>query len=390
MGQYYFGVIIDSESRQPVMAHDGYKLHESARTTMLSFVYELSRKGSCYKQRVIWAGDYSDHEDYNGFNLYSYLSGDKEEGREPVKLPDGMASLLPTYPSYDLEDDERDKAIDEYWAEYKRVFEQYVVNDDWTIKPELRYLCDHDRKEYFDLLTFTKYLNSRDAEGERDLWENALAILCSDPTCRISGGGDYFYQEGFEYYGSWSGDVISAEPEIPEGYKEVKTVFEGKTRIWDADTISELITGEKYGYSKPSPSAYDFGRSNFHYDEKHCQLACAPREVILGMYAEWFNKIDCERVYKSFDAVMRIIKKDPWLELEHDGLTVEHREFCNKSNGFKWTDHVAIVNGVEVYLEKNDKKGYQSDYRKKAVLSDIEYHCDSKSRKYHRKMNQAA
>lgn len=386
MGQYYFGVIINKESKQPMMAHDGYKLIECGWATTIQFAYELSKAGRCYKQRVTWAGDYSDRKDYDGLRLYDYLYGDDRDGLKPVVLPEAMDNLLPKYPSHDLEGDEREKALDKYWKDYEAVVNKYLMVSEFQIRPELRYLCNHDCKEYYDLQKFCDYLWEQYKDNKRyDGFECPLAILTSDPTCRIKGGGDYFYQDGFEYYGTWSDCVISTEQNVPEGYKEVKTLFESKTRIWDADTICNLITGEKYGYSLPSPSAYDFGRSICHYDEKHCQLACVSRETILQMYADWSRKVDVERVYKAFDAVMRAVKNDPMLEQEHKGMTVEHRQHKNETTGYEWTDHVAIVNDVEVYLKKNED-GYKHDYKHKAMLGDIEYHCDTKSRRYFRKL----
>lgn len=388
MGQYYYGVIIEKETRKPIMAYNGYKLIECGWATTIQFAYELSKAGRCYKQRVTWAGDYSDRKDYDGLRLYNYLLGNEEEGRKPVKLPEAMDNLLPKYPSHDLKGDEREKARDKYWKDYEDVVSKYLMADKFKVRPELRYLCNHDRKEYYDLQKFCDYLWKQYKDNKRyDGFESPLAILTSDPTCRIKGGGDYFYQEGFEYYGAWSDCVISTEPDVPEGYKEVRTLFEGKTRIWDPDTIGTAITGEKYSYSLPSPSAYDFGRSICRYDEKHYQLACVSREVILQMYADWQKKVDVERVYKAFDAVMRAVKNDPVLEQEHKGLTLEHRHHKNEATGAEWTDHVAIVNNVEVMLEEDkDKGGYKHDYCHRAYLGNIEYDCDTKSRHYFRKL----
>ena len=386
MGQYYFGVIINKESKQPMMAHNGYKLIECGWATTIEFAYELSKAGRCYKQRVTWAGDCSDRKDYDGLRLYDYLNGNKEDGREPVKLPEAMDNLLPKYPSHDNESEEREKALDKYWKDYEAVVNKYLMVSEFQVRPELRYLCNHDRKEYYDLQKFCDYLWEQYKDDKRyDGFECPLAILTSDPTCRICGGGDYFYQEGFEYYGTWSDCVISTEQDVPEGYKEVRTLFEGRTRIWEPDTICHAITGEKRGHSLPSPSAYDFGLSICHYDEKHCHLACVSRETILQMYADWQQKVDVERVYKAFDAVMRAVKNDPMLEQVHKGMTVEHRQHKNQTTGYEWTDHVAIVNDVEVYLEKNED-GYKHDYKHKAMLGDIEYHCDTKSRRYFRKL----
>ena len=185
MGQYYYGVIINKENKQPIMAHNGYKLAECGCATMTQFAYELSKAGRCYKQRVVWAGDYSDREDYNGLNLYDYLAGDDREGRKPVELPAAMDNLLPKYPSHDIEGDEREKALDEYWEQYRGVMNKYIMASEWEVRPELRFLCDHDRKEYYDLQKFCNYLWEQYKHDKRyDGFENPLAILTSDPTCR--------------------------------------------------------------------------------------------------------------------------------------------------------------------------------------------------------------
>ena len=69
MGQYYYGVIIDKDSKEPIMAAYCGKLTESNRADMASFAYELSKGRKGYMQRLVWAGDYSSQKDYDGETL---------------------------------------------------------------------------------------------------------------------------------------------------------------------------------------------------------------------------------------------------------------------------------------------------------------------------------
>ena len=73
------------------------------------------------------------------------------------------------------------------------------------------------------------------------------------------------------------------------------------------------------------------------------------------------------------------------LEQEHKGLTLEHRHHKNETTGYEWTDHVAVVNDVEVILG-DEKDGYKPGYHRRAYLGGIEYDCDTKSRRYFRKL----
>lgn len=377
MGQYYYGVILNAKTNEPIMADYCGKLTESGKADLASFAYELSKGRKGYMQRVVWAGDYSEQKDDAGNTLYANINAIEEAGKKTETLHDLYATMEQ---AAGLEDEEYQLASKRNEEKGNAYFLAHIYNEDGTFKQNIRYLCNHDRREYFDLNAYKFHPH----------WEkvtNPLAVLTSDPTCRIKGGGDYFYQDDWQYYSAWSGCIMSAEPEVPEGYKNIGVQFACKTLIWDPDTICNAITGEKYGYRLPSPSAYDFGRSICHYDEKHCQLACVSRETILQMYADWSKKVDVERVYKAFDAVMRAVKSDPRLEQEHKDMTVEHRQHKNETTGYEWTDHVAIVNDVEVMLEEDDDKGgYKHEYRHRAYLGDIEYHCDTKSRRYFRKL----
>lgn len=375
MGQYYYGVILNRETRKPIMADYCGKLTESNRADMASFAYELSKGRKGYRQRVIWAGDYSEQEGADGHTLYDQISDMDEHDTLTKTLHDLCATMEKTY---GLDDEEYELASKRNEEKGNAYFLSHIYNASGTFKQDIRYLCNHDRREYMDL----------NAYQFCDHWatvNNPLAILTSDPTCRIKGGGDYFYQEGWQYYSLWSGCILSTEPLVPEGYKEIKVRFECKTPIWTPDTISELITGEEQGYSLPSPSAYDFARSICRYDEAHCRLACVSREVILQMYADWQKKVDVERVYKAYDLLMRTIKKDPLLEQEHKGLKLEVRKHpCN--DGTEYSDTYAIVDEVEMRLYGPYDNKWECGHIHQASLYGIKYDCDLKSRRYFRNL----
>lgn len=369
MGQYYYGVIIDKDSKQPIMAAYCGKLTESNRADMASFAYELSKGRKGYKQRLVWAGDYSRLKDYNGDTLYNLIS-EQKVATTLQELNDIRAAIR------DLHGEAYDKACEDYKKKSEAYFTEHIYKPNGDLRDELRYLCNHDRQEYMDLNAFPR-------DWERI--QNPLPILFSDPTCRIQGGGDYMYQDDWQYYSLWYGCVVSTEKDVPDGYKEIAPRFEENTEIWTPASIRELIHGTRYGYGIPAPNAETFGSSICHYDEAHIKLACVPREVILGMYADWLKKVDCERVYKAYDLLMRAIKKDPNLEQEHKGLKLDVRKWTGR-NGTEFTDTYAIVDEVEMRLHGPYGNGWECYMHHQASLYGIEYDCDLKSRRYFRKL----
>jgi len=375
MGQYYYGVIIDKDSKQPIMAAYCGKLTESNRADMASFAYELSKGRKGYMQRLVWAGDYSSQKDYDGQILYHVIGDREEKGEKVATTLQELADIWRTI--RDLKGEAYEKAKEDYEQKSEAYWMEHIYKANGDLRDELRYLCNHDRREYMDLNAFP----IRNWEKV----QNPLPILFSDPTCRIKGGGDYMYQEDWQYYSLWYGCVVSTEKDIPEGYKEIAPRFEENTEIWTPDSICELIHGTRYGYRMPAPNAETFGRSICHYDEAHIKLACVPREVILGMYADWQKKVDCERVYKAYDLLMRAIKKDPKLEQEHKGLKLDVRKWTGR-NGTEYSDTYAIVDEVEMKLYGPYEKGWECYMHHQASLYGIEYDCDLKSRRHFRKL----
>lgn len=377
MGQYYYGVILDAKTNEPIMADYCGKLLESNKADLASFAYELSKGRKGYRQRVVWAGDYSEKKDSEGNTLYRRISDREERGEDYPSTTQDLDDMMEsrtglTDEEYEAVSERNSKRREEYYL-------AHILNPDNTLKQEIRYLCNHDRREYMDL-------NDFDYPGYRDYGcNNPLAVLTSDPTCRIKGGGDYFYMDDFQYYSLWSGDVLSTEPEAPEGYKNIGVKFACKTRIWEPDTISELIHGEKYGYRLPAPSAYTFGRMVCRYDDEHIKLACASRETILQMYAEWWKRVDCERVYKAHDVLKRAMKSDPRLEQEHKGVKVEVRHW-KSYQGEDMSDTYAVVDGVDFKLYGPYEDGWELYMHHQAKLDGIEYDCDAKSRRHFRQL----
>lgn len=377
MGQYYYGVIIDKESKQPIMAAYCGKLTESNRADMASFAYELSKGRKGYMQRLVWAGDYSDCKDHDGKRLYDVISDREEKG---VKILTTIQEIDDIYETIrDLKGEAYDKAKEDYEQKSEAYWMEHIYKPNGDLRDELRYLCNHDRREYMDLNAFPHNKN------KWEQIENPLAILFSDPTCRIQGGGDYFYQDDWQYYSLWCDCVVSTEKDVPEGYKEIAPRFEQNTEIWTPDSISELIHGTRYAYRMPAPNAETFGQSICHYDDAHIRLACVPREVILQMYADWLKKVDCKRVYKAYDLLMRAIKKDPLLEQEHKGLKIDARKWTG-NDGTEYSDTYAIVDEVEMKLYGPYSGKWHCYTHHQATLYGIEYDCDAKSRRHFREL----
>ena len=376
MGQYYYGVIIDKDSKQPIMAAYCGKLTESNRADMASFAYELSKGRKGYMQRLVWAGDYSSLKDYNGNTLYHLISEDEENGEKIATTIQELDDIWKTIRN--LRGTAYEKAREKYNKKQETYYAEHIYKPNGQLRDELRYLCNHDRQEYMDLNAFP----IRGWEKVR----NPMPILFSDPTCRIKGGGDYMYQEDWQYYSLWYGCVVSTEKEIPEGYKEIAPRFDEKTEIWTPESISELVHGTRNGYCLPAPSAYDFARTICTYDEEHIKMACKPREVIMNMYANWAKKIDCERVYKAYDLLQRALKKDPLLKQVHKGLKLDEHKWTG-TDGEEYKTLYAIVDEVKMKLYgPYGKDGYNCYMNRQAELYGIKYDCDAKSRRHFRKL----
>ena len=164
MGQYYYGVIIDKNTKEPIMAAYCGKLTESNRADMASFAYELSKGRKGYMQRLVWAGDYSSLKDYNDDTLYHLISEREDKGQAVTSTIQELEDIYETFrnlkgEAYDKAHEDYEKKSESYWMEHI-----YKANGD--LRDDLRYLCNHDRREYMDLNAFLRI-------GE------ALALSCS-------------------------------------------------------------------------------------------------------------------------------------------------------------------------------------------------------------------
>jgi len=172
MGQYY-KIIILGENKDFIRFFInisyglGLKLteHSYQNINFLNTIeYLLSSKGSFYKSRIVWAGDYADSEENNSKNLYH------------------------------ITDDESNK---EYVLKFTK------------LEDEHKYIVNHTKKQFIDK---SKYKSI-----------HPLPFITAEGNGR--GGGDY-YGTNEEFIGSWSRDIISMEKDIPDDFIEFEHMFD--------------------------------------------------------------------------------------------------------------------------------------------------------------------
>ena len=362
MGQYYYGVILDKNSREVIAADYACKLVESNRGDLIWMAYALSCKGVGYMQRVVWAGDYSKLKDADGNNLYNRIND--HEDSVPGWVPE-LDAQSPYYRKFRTEA-AREKAIEKYRRMRRRFyFNNIGKKDDWSPKDEIRYICNHDRKEYFDI----------NDSRHRENFANPLAVLTSDPTCRILGGGDYSYQDNWKMYAAWYDCVLSAEPEIPEGYERIDPNFDSNQSIWDYEGLREALYGEK-SYNAPYPHYSEFSQFLYHgrFEEYVNTLCIMPKEQMVAMYCKWYQDLEIERVFEAYDICAGALKADQKLKSDlPEGVTFIEDEYKL---------HYLCYNDVKVSIYKDRGKWHL--LRSRADYKDMQYDCDNKSRDFHR------
>ena len=174
MGQYY-KVVILSQSGDIIRAwvEPRYiKLMEHSyqeEPFMNAIEHILSVYGMFYKSRIVWAGDYSTHEEYD----------------EYTKKTQNLYNI----------------AHEEHPINKKKRLEL-------TTLKSLPYIVNHSKKVFVD----------KTKENEI----HPLPLLVSEGNGQ--GGGDY-YGKNEELCGTWSRDIISMESIIPEGYTELLCQF---------------------------------------------------------------------------------------------------------------------------------------------------------------------
>jgi len=364
MGQYYFGVIREKNSREVIAAQYACKLHESSRGDLLYMAYAISRNGIGYKQRVCWAGDYSDIKDADGNNLYKRIRIHEDQ---LTKWVPEVEALSP-YDRQFTTDTSRQRAIEKFREFRHKWFQDHIAkNEQGDIRDELRFICNHDRKEYFDI---------NDIVPEKYGFDNPLAVLTSDPTCRISGGGDYRYQDNYRMYAAWYDCILSSEQYVPEGYNKINPNFYTTTPIWDYSGIRERLYANEGNI--PYPNYGDFhsflthGRFN-DFQERLCVL---PEPEMRVLYGRWYQTLDFERVFKAFDTMKRVLKDDSTLSKYHINVTFRHDK--------EYDLHYLECNGVSICIYQEDNEDTWRMLRPRAEYKDVQYDCDRKSRAYHR------
>lgn len=177
MGQYYIAVILDSERKfirawiEPHNHSNGAKLmeHSYIGNEFVSAVESLlCPEGILYKSPLVWAGDYADPEPEEEANLNRLTESPPNEKKMLQPQPKDMSAY--------------------------------------------RYIVNHTKAEYVD-----KEYKVNDSNI------HPLPLLTAAGNGR--GGGDY-EGDDMELVGTWCGDVISLEKEIPFGYKELVCEFD--------------------------------------------------------------------------------------------------------------------------------------------------------------------
>lgn len=182
MGQYYKPISLDK--KEYLYTHDfkhkgyegeswgqGLKLmeHSYIGNPVLNAVESLlTPKGSWYKTRIVWGGDYADGEPDRELDEY-----DRHPNWYQIMETEGTKLIPPTR----------------------------------SVRGKYKYLTNHDKKVVIDLTGVKK-----DGGG----WKiHPLSLLTAEGNGL--GGGDYSGNDE-ELVGTWARDVISLEDHIPEGY----------------------------------------------------------------------------------------------------------------------------------------------------------------------------
>ena len=189
MGQYYKPTSLDK--KQWVYTHNikkpgeefgcGLKLmeHSYINNPVMNAVESLLiPDGGWYKTRIVWAGDYADHE----------------EGQE--KTEEG----------YDV----NIYRMSEEWTEIIPPYSEERQKD-------YPYLTNHTKKEVLDLRKVKE-------TGSKE-WASKVHPL-SLYTCEGNGRGGGDYRKDDPRTGTWARDVISLEKTKTKGYKLVDSTFE--------------------------------------------------------------------------------------------------------------------------------------------------------------------
>lgn len=206
MGQYYKAIFL-TEKNKPfasVSSYDfgsGAKLmeHSWMKNPMVRFV---ERQLMVTPQKVVWGGDYADHEDPSTLSKaeIKMLADDDSEYTNTEKIKaEGVNLYSLTDTIGKLTHDESVK--NKYEHDYKEVAPLKV-----------KYLINHDTKQFVD-----KSKTPKDADG----WQiHPLPLL----TCEGNGRGGGDFRGESDLIGIWARNLISVatkKSEIPKGFEEL-------------------------------------------------------------------------------------------------------------------------------------------------------------------------
>jgi hypothetical protein len=207
MGQYYKAVFLTEKNKPTgyVYSHEfgsGLKLMEHSWIKN-PFVQFVERQLINKPMKLVWAGDYAPNEDPKTLSDYELkqLADEKNERWKFETLKEKGVNIYALSRLVGrLTHDEDVKDI------YEHKFQQ--------LESKFKYLVNHTKKEFVD----------KSKVPNVDGWRaHPLPLL----TCEGNeeGNGDYYSEDGKEFIGVWSRDLISVESIKPKGYTEIKPDF---------------------------------------------------------------------------------------------------------------------------------------------------------------------
>jgi len=213
MGQYYKAVFL-AENKKPIASVSSYDFGSGAKLMEHSwaknpFVRFVERQLMVAPQKVVWAGDYADHEDPTTITEreIKLLADEESEYWNAEKLRKEGVNL------YSLADTIGKLIHDE------RVENKYEHDYKGVAPLTAKYLVNHDKKQF---------VNKTKVPKDGDGWKiHPLPLLTCEGNGR--GGGDFYIntekkQGNVKLIGTWARDtisVVSTKAEIPKEYTEL-------------------------------------------------------------------------------------------------------------------------------------------------------------------------
>lgn len=213
MGQYYKAVFL-AENQKPITSVSSYDFGNGAKLMEHSwsknpFVRFVEAQLMNVPQRVVWAGDYADHEDPKTLTAreIKMLADETSEywNSEKIKAEGvNLYSLSDTIGKLTHDENVKNK----YDHEFKEIAPLTA-----------KYLVNLDKKQFVN-----KTKTPKDSDG----WQiHPLPLLTCEGNGR--GGGDFYIntekkQGNVELIGTWARDrilVVSTKAEIPKGFTEL-------------------------------------------------------------------------------------------------------------------------------------------------------------------------